>query len=62
MWYDLATGRLKVMMAAWSAPTIAVNLGPPPGRLLSARVTVVIDLPAHRLSSARVGGTLGSAV
>lgn len=52
VWEDLAAGRLEVVMADWSMPAIALNIVMPPGVHRPARVSVVIDFLALRLSGA----------
>ena len=52
VWDDLAAGRLEAVMTDWSMPAIALNIVAPPGELRPARVTVVIEFLARRLSAA----------
>jgi DNA-binding transcriptional LysR family regulator len=47
---DLAAGRLEVLMPGWSLPLVALNVLTPPGTTRAARVSVVIDYLATRLS------------
>ena len=48
----VAKGRLQVLLPDWSPPPIALNIVTPPGGLRPARVTLLIEHLARRLSEA----------
>ena len=52
VWADLAAGRLEAVMTDWSLPPITLNIVTPPGNLRPARVSVLIDFLARRMSAA----------
>jgi len=52
VWQDLQDGRLERAMPEWQAPSIAVHLVTPSGRLRPARVQAVINFLAQRLAEA----------
>ena len=52
VWSELASGALEAVMCDWTPPPIALHLVSPPGRLRPARVRVLYDFLAERLSSA----------
>ena len=52
VWEDLQAGRLEQVLAEWSLPPIALHMVTPPGGLRPARVGVLIDFLARRLSAA----------
>ena len=49
---DLAAGRLERVMPDWAPPLIALNIVTPPGGLRPARVALLMDHLARRLSDA----------
>lgn len=49
---ELADGRLEAVMTDWAPPPIALHLVSPPGRQRPARVRVLFDFLAERLSKA----------
>ncbi|MFL5288858.1 MAG: LysR family transcriptional regulator [Rhodopila sp.] len=49
---DIAADRLKTVMTDWSLPPIALNIITPPGSHRPARVAVVVEFLAQRLSGA----------
>jgi DNA-binding transcriptional LysR family regulator len=49
---DIAAGRLEAVMTDWSMPRIALNIVTPPSSHRPARVAVVIEFLARRLSAA----------
>jgi DNA-binding transcriptional LysR family regulator len=49
---DLAAGRLERLMPDWAPPLIALNIVTPPGGLRPARVSLLIEHLARRLSDA----------
>jgi DNA-binding transcriptional LysR family regulator len=57
LWKDLAAGRLEAVMTDWSPPSIALNIVTPPGGLRPARVTLLIEHLARRLSDAPWAGS-----
>lgn len=52
VWNDLKAGRLEAVLPDWALPDIALNLVTPPSPLRPARVSVLIDYLAQRLSKA----------
>ena len=52
VWSDLAEGAVEAVMCDWQTPAIALHLVSPPGRLRPARVRVLYDFLAERLSIA----------
>jgi DNA-binding transcriptional LysR family regulator len=52
IWPELQAGTLEPVMCDWRTPEIALHLVSPPGRLRPARVRVLYDFLAERLSTA----------
>jgi len=52
VWPELADGAVEAVMCDWQTPPIALHLVSPPGRLRPARVRVLYDFLAERLSTA----------
>ncbi|MFZ3007816.1 MAG: LysR family transcriptional regulator [Phenylobacterium sp.] len=52
VWPELADGSIESVMCEWRTPPIALHLVSPPGRLRPARVRVLYDFLAARLSTA----------
>jgi DNA-binding transcriptional LysR family regulator len=52
VWPELADGALEAVMCDWQVPAITLHLVSPPGRLRPARVRVLHDFLAERLSTA----------
>ena len=52
IWPELQAGTLEPVMCEWRTPEIALHLVSPPGRLRPARVRVLYDFLAERLSTA----------
>ena len=52
VWPDLADGALEAVMCDWEPPASALHLVSPPGRLRPARVRVLHDFLAERLTNA----------
>lgn len=52
VWPDLADGSVVAVMCDWQPPPAALHLVSPPGRLRPARVRVLYDFLAERLSMA----------
>jgi DNA-binding transcriptional LysR family regulator len=52
LWEDLAAERLEAVMCEWSPPAISLNIVTPPGSLRPARVSLLIEHLARRLSDA----------
>jgi len=52
VWRDIAEGRLEAILPEWTPPPIALHLVTPPGRDRPARVRVLIDFLAQRLTEA----------
>ena len=52
VWPDLADGAVEAVMCDWRPPAAALHLVTPPGRLRPARVRVLHDFLAERLSNA----------
>jgi DNA-binding transcriptional LysR family regulator len=52
VWRELAEGVVEAVMTDWETPAIALHLVSPPGRLRPARVRVLYDFLAERLSNA----------
>jgi DNA-binding transcriptional LysR family regulator len=50
---DIAAGRLETVMPDWASPPVALNIVTPPGGLRPARVSLLIEHLAHRLSAIR---------
>ncbi|MEA2779016.1 MAG: hypothetical protein QOK29_560 [Rhodospirillaceae bacterium] len=58
VWEDLAAGRLEQVLADWSLPAIALHVVTPPGGLRPARIQVLIEFLAGRLSAAPWAGKI----
>ena len=52
VWHELATGQLEEVLPGWRMPDISLHLMTPPGVQRPARVTVLLDFLAARLSHA----------
>jgi len=52
VWEDVRAGRLEQVLTEWSLPPVSLHLVMPPGGLRPARVRVLIDYLARRLSAA----------
>jgi len=52
VWEDVRAGRLEQVLTEWSLPPVSLHMVTPPGGLRPARVRVLIDYLARRLSAA----------
>jgi DNA-binding transcriptional LysR family regulator len=52
LWRDLSEGTLEEILPGWAFPSVGLNLVTPPNALRPARVAVLIDFLAQRLSHA----------